>query len=448
MPPIVSGATTQSRAASLRQAIEAVRARDIAALKDLLQDIGDDQLNSLFEMLLNAQSAKSTQRLESAWSALGEELAQLALEGDRVQQGAALDATPEEWIADAMFVAERTRVQREQLSPLEAVKATFLHELEAEPRAWTECRKAHASSIAATCKATSLDEKAVTYDLAIIDEAAQVGMDVLIPMARAAKVVLVGDHRQLPPYVESEIFRSGGTGRDGMIPSLFESLWSRLPQAAKEVLPMQFRMNRAIGEVVSRAFYEPEVVLRHHGDERKARLGLFDGCPVVWIDTGSPIPSELGIVEEKAFEMSSLERELTARILRKLAANAPLSPLEIGIACMYSRQRDAVDELLSSTQFETLRRSIRCDTTDSFQGQEFEHVLVLCSRRGTGPGFLREPSRLNVAMSRARRQVVIFADRSLAKDAPASLGRVQEAMQHHKSSCRFLTISEAICAIG
>lgn len=446
-PPGVATTLRPSPVAAIKAAAAGVTARDAAMIQAYVEEIGDEELQALWAMLGDMPSGRPSRRLDSAWEAIGERLARLGSEVPAEPQAVALPVDLSAWILEARLAMETCRSRLEQLFPIEAVKASLLHALQAEPKSWTECRQAHASSIAGTCQATLLEDEVLAFDLAIVDEAAQVGMDVLIPIAKSAKVVLVGDHRQLPPYVESEVYRSGAPGGQKSIPSLFESLWSRLPQAAKEVLPMQFRMHPAIGRVVSEAFYEPEVVLRHHDGERGPRLGLFGDCPVVWIDTGSAIPPEMNVSEERTHETSRLELELVVRMLGAIARRSGLRPLELGIACMYSKQRDAVQQILQSTQYDSLRPSIRCDTTDSFQGQEFEHVVVLCSRRGTGPGFLRAPSRLNVALSRARRQVMIFADRSLAKEAPASLAKVELAMSRHGSECRFLTLTEAIRAI-
>ena len=114
---------------------------------------------------------------------------------------------------------------------------------------------------------------------------------------------------------------------------------------------------------------------------------------------------------------------------------------------MYSRQCDLVRHRLESTTFDRIRDRITCDTTDSFQGQEFEHVFVLCTRRGSGPGFLRAPSRLNVAISRARRQVILLADQQLVGSAPHSLGRVHAGMLAVGAGCRFATMDE-VMSIG
>ena len=411
--------------------------RDPLHFERLASQHDDQEIRDLAAMLV--VGIGEHRRNERTWSAIDEVLSarELACASEQRLPSAPLQQGFEEIRDSAALHLD----QLQSKAPIEAVKARFLQALEREPRAWSECCSQHATSIGATCQGTVKGEDEA-YDLALVDEAAQVGLDVLIPLSRARKVVLVGDHKQLPPYVEAALLNGSFSPDGAAIPSLFESLWHRTPDSAREVLQTQFRMHEAIGRVVSKAFYEPDVTLRHHDADRTPRLNLFRGTPVVWIDTGSAIPTDLKVPDEVCVEYSELELELVALLLSRLRSDRLLEAGELGIACMYARQRDAMQERLRSSYFESLRLGVHCDTTDSFQGQEFEHVFVLCTRRKSGPGFLREPSRLNVAISRARRQLILFADRRLADSAQASFGRVADAMLAVGAGCRFLTITE------
>jgi hypothetical protein len=415
----------------------AIVERDVSRVKQLAAESGDAEVHALAEMLRS--DADDRRRNARTWEAIDIRLTELESQDLQV-------SPPTVELQSARYQQmhdEATRVldRLAHIDPLAAIKARFLQSLELAPRSWTDCCERHANSIGATCQGVAKREE-LSFDLAIIDEAAQVGLDVLLPISRARKVVLVGDQKQLPPYVESAVFGVSGASEHVAMPSLFESLWHRLPNNSKEVLRTQFRMNEAIGRVISKAFYEPELVLDHHDSDRTPRLGLFRGTPMIWVDTGSAIPADVGDADEVCNQYSKLEVELVGRLLVKLSQSGLFGQRQLGIACMYARQRDAILERLGSAMFDTVRSSVCCDTTDSFQGQEFEHAVVLCSRRGTGPGFLREPSRLNVALSRARRQVLLFADRRLATSAPASLGKVHDAMLASSIGCRFLTLRE------
>lgn len=449
---------TAARIRELASSTDSVQAQVLGAILTLKDDppklsalnvtAGDGELHELITLYLDSrQRNHSSKALDRAWNAVVgrvEELEQQRLTGG---------STPAEdsSIANALECAQNatqlaTRVL-EASHPIDAIRARLLSAIKNNPAAWKMCRERHASSIGATCQGAELFNVDREYDLVIVDEAAQVGLDVLIPISKARKVVLVGDHRQLPPYIEREVFCETDGERPETLPSLFEQLWEKLPAQSKQVLDTQFRMHETIGRVVSAAFYEPQIKLNHHRGDRTASLNLFGNAPMVWINTGGKIPNVCGEQPENDAEESMVEFLLLERMLNRMSIASAQSVRLVGIACMYSRQRDLVRHRLESTTFDRIRDRITCDTTDSFQGQEFEHVFVLCTRRGSGPGFLRAPSRLNVAISRARRQVILLADQQLVGSAPHSLGRVHAGMLAVGAGCRFATMDE-VMSIG
>ena len=152
--------------------------------------------------------------------------------------------------------------------------------------------------VAATCQqSVSKDYKTRDYDLVIVDEAARVNpMDLLIPLSHGKRIILVGDHKQLPHMLEPEVkesFIKSGRGKQQFVEqSLFQRLFEKFSDVQAHGGPKRtvtllddYRMHPVIGKFVSRTFY-PEVDLepKRTPEERAHRLGLYGNLPVAWID--------------------------------------------------------------------------------------------------------------------------------------------------------------------
>jgi DNA polymerase III delta prime subunit len=323
----------------------------------------------------------------------------------------------------------------------------WLHTLHNEPGQFREITKRHAPIVAATCQQAlpRPGQEEPTYDLVIVDEAGRAGIDLLIPMTMGRSVVLIGDQNQLPPHVESEIALQMEQQAQETLneqQSLFAWLWDRVQPSNRVTLTRQFRMHEDIGRLVSRTFYEPDVVLDHYfrgplaESARRPCFGILGNSPVVWVDTADVLkdPHELRSrdLALPCDESNPYEAELAIALVCA-ADRSVLKALEkergeppIGLICFYGRQLELIDRLLARLDPE-LRRLVCTGKVDSFQGREFPLVLLSTSRsNGSGfCGFLRMPQRINVALSRAQRQVILLGDSTtLAQDSRTPLGRV------------------------
>nr|WP_239578049.1 AAA domain-containing protein [Archangium primigenium] len=325
-----------------------------------------------------------------------------------------------------LWCEEALRLISGQLTELmrreEVVLDQWIRALEEDPRLFHTLQSTYAPISAATCQkaADTLDAEDDFYDVVIVDEAARAGIDVLIPMALGRHVILVGDHRQLPPYVEEQIWRqldSGLQERVDMGSSLFDWLRQRLPKENFIALDKQFRMHEEIGRLVSRAFYEPEVVLRHHwegprAEERKLDLGLFGNQPTVWVDTKDRPDKECDCNEENGYEEEVIFKLLESIPREKLSAlREKHGAVPIAVLAFYKRQRQRLEErLLSKPSW--LREAVEITTVQSSQGREFPLVLIATTKstRQRKIGFLKDQSSANVAISRAQSQVIILGD--------------------------------------
>ena len=314
----------------------------------------------------------------------------------------------------------------------EAVLYEWWQALRQEPKVFSQLERKHAPMVLATCSRSSPKvDRGVGpddyYDVAIIEEAARAGLDILIPMSLARSIILVGDHQQLPPFLEKELVQriEQHVVEDiGESPSLFKFLRESLPMRNFVPLCHQYRMHEDIGRLVSRVFYEPEGIrLTHHFSGERARrrcagFGLFDEQPVVWVDTADGVRKGVfGSEGRWPYAMKNeYEVEVIVGLLRVLDGSALESTNEvpIGVITFYNDQV-AILETALAERLPGLKGKIRVGTVDSFQGREFPLVILSCVRSNdTGwVGFLNQlPQRINVALSRAQSQLVIVGDSS------------------------------------
>jgi len=276
--------------------------------------------------------------------------------------------------------------------------------------------------VAATCATWSAEHydeagEPLRFDLAIIDEASQLTVPALLGALRfARRFVLVGDERQLPPLVVS-----AEAGAAGLSRSLFSALLARWGEAATVALVRQYRMHPLICGFPSREFYGGALVA--DGEARTARLDLrlerddplalpLDPArPVVFVD----VPAR-DAPEGKA---SAAQAEVARRLVLRLRA-AGVSAERIGVIAPYRAQVAAIRRLLAA-KGET---AVVVDTVDRFQGGEREVILFACGGRvATGPSvrgveFLADPNRLNVALTRARRKLIVLGNREHLASVP------------------------------
>ena len=264
------------------------------------------------------------------------------------------------------------------------------------------------------------------HEVVVVDEATQAtAPSTLVPLTSADRVVLVGDHRQLPPTVLSEEAERRGLGR-----SLFERLAERHGDEVLEMLSVQYRMHEKIMEFSSRRFYDgrlraaPDVRahdLRGLGyeDGRVAgelRRALLPEEPVVFLDTTGS-----GGGERQRADSSSRENPYEAELAARLAENllwAGIAASDVGVITPYADQVDLIRERLREREVPIDQLEVQ--TVDGFQGREKEAVLVTLVRSNERDevGFLRDERRLNVALTRARRKLVVVGDASTVTAEP------------------------------
>ena len=255
-----------------------------------------------------------------------------------------------------------------------------------------------ADVVAATNSSAATLER--EFDVLVLDEATQATCTAsCIPLARADKVILAGDHKQLPPFSATEEPPESAAGL-----SLFEHLYADggIYEGVGIQLRTQYRMHRDISWFPNSRFYDR--ALRQGRDV----TALEEQPAFVGYDIGG---SETTIDHSKR---NDAEVRLVAHIVGELLADAALSPSEVGVITPYTAQANAIREKLS--RYLDSGRDITVDTIDSFQGSEKVAIVISLVRSNTTgeTGFLGRPidgpRRLNVAMTRAQRFCAIIGD--------------------------------------
>ncbi len=251
-----------------------------------------------------------------------------------------------------------------------------------------------------------------------IDEAAQaLEAACWIPMRRVSRVILAGDHCQLPPTVKSIAALKAGLGK-----TLMERLVETHPEAVT-LLKIQYRMNDDIMRFSSNYFYDGQVESAPNVKYR----GILDlDVAMEWVNPSEN--SEYSEYSEKSFKESFIgesfgrinkeEAELTLNTLQQYFERIGKQRLlderiDVGIISPYRAQVQYLRRLLMKREFfKPFRRQISVNTVDGFQGQERD-IIVLSMVRSNDEGqigFLRDLRRMNVAITRARMKVIILGD--------------------------------------
>ena len=260
-----------------------------------------------------------------------------------------------------------------------------------------------------------------------IDEAAQaLEAACWIPIRKVSRVILAGDHCQLPPTVKSIAAVKAGLGK-----TLMERIVENKPEVVT-LLKMQYRMNEEIMRFSSDWFYGNQV---ESAPEVKYRSILDLDIPMTWIDT-SELSAELAsqpdaeapakplfreeFVGESFGRINKAEAELTLLTLesyfKKIGKQRILDErLDVGIISPYRAQVQYLRRLLKKREFfKPYRSLISVNTVDGFQGQERDIILISLVRANDEGqiGFLRDLRRMNVAITRARMKLIILGDAS------------------------------------
>lgn len=359
-----------------------------------------------------------------------------------------------------------------------AALSEFLAELESNPYGMIDAVSDYSFAFAATCQQSvnrgmqiqkgitggnvNENQKWMEYEYVIVDEAARVSpRDLMVAMVQGKRIILVGDHRQLPHIIDEEVERQmeeGETGQqesDWLKKSMFQYLFSDRLKALEEsdgitrrvTLDKQYRMHPILGDFISNNFYAPFDPTEKFGSGRPAsdfahKLPNTDGKPAVWMDV--PVQKgrhqKVGTSWTRPAEATAIARQLQAWMTSEAGKD-----LSFGVISFYKAQAELIDRQLGNITNDD--KKLRIGTVDSFQGMEFDVVFLSMVRtlpqnwkpkdddrekqaRGLF-GHLCLYNRLNVAMSRQKKLLVVAGDSGLLQSELAA-GSAPGLVNFHK----------------
>lgn len=337
----------------------------------------------------------------------------------------------------------------------------YMERLDTNPGSFEEFLARSRTLVCGTCVGIGLGHLSVNenqYDWVIIDEAARsVSSELAIAMQSGKRVLLVGDHKQLPPTYQEEHktelsrrlkFDRNSPDFEWILKSDFERAFeSDYGKAAGAKLLIQYRMAEPIGNMVSDVFYTSELKTgeRYIPDIYGKLHGVL-GSTVSWLDT-SPLGNSGKSQKDSGHSSSNIgEANQIISLLKNIQSDdefvnnlAEIADGEpaIGIICMYAAQKRLLirkfNELVWNDSFQNL---VKIDTVDSYQGKENRIIIVstTLNTNDRNPRFLRVLNRINVAMSRAMDRLVIVGATDMWKGSNSGypLGKIAAYIQRHQ----------------
>lgn len=335
--------------------------------------------------------------------------------------------------------------------------AEFLAELESNPYGMIDAVSDYSFAFAATCQQSvnkrmqfqkgitggdvNDNQKSMEYEYVIVDEAARVSpRDLMVPMVQGKRIILVGDHRQLPHIIDDEVARqmeegeSGQQESDWLKKSMFQYLFSERLKTLEEndgitrrvTLDKQYRMHPLLGDFISRNFYERFDPLEKFGSGQPEsdfahNLPGTDAKPAAWMDVTAEKGKHQrsGTSWTRPAEATAIARQLKAWMNSDAGKN-----LTFGVISFYKAQAELIKTQLGAITND--EKKLRIGTVDSFQGMEFDVVFLSMVRtfpKNWAPkddnrekqaralfGHLCLYNRLNVSMSRQKKLLVVAGD--------------------------------------
>ena len=260
--------------------------------------------------------------------------------------------------------------------------------------------------ILATNSSSALESIAKTkFDVAIIDEASQATIpSILIPIAKAHRFILAGDHKQLPPTIISQ--KAGELEK-----TLFEALIKKYPQKS-QLLNVQYRMNKLLMKFPNAEFYNNS--LKSDSSVDKININdiidaSYEEEALLFIDTSDVDDNnEMHLRDSKSI-INRLEAKVAVGIANDYLV-AGVSEDDIGIISPYADQVKIIQE----------KTPVEVKTVDGFQGREKEIIIISTVRSNPhgNIGFLSDLRRLNVAITRAKRKLIIIGNKNTLENNP------------------------------
>lgn len=267
--------------------------------------------------------------------------------------------------------------------------------------------------IGATCvglmdRKIGLDQ--VEFDLVIIDEAGKaLPAELIIPINKANKVILIGDHKQLPPVINPalydeekiELTEQQYCRNELFTTSLFKRLYENCPDSNKMMLTTQYRMPAIIGTMISKFFYDEKL---ENGVTTIHRPSIYFKSNLNFLDMS--LVSQYHETKVNKSVLNEYEAELVARIVTQIRESIPMNK-KIAVICPYKGQNGLIRRTLKN-YIDIYQNNIAINTIDAYQGDEAEIVIYCMTRSKQKTNYFSDKARLNVAFSRVKNDLLII----------------------------------------
>lgn len=460
----------------------------------LVQDTVWDLNNQLQGYDLQPPSDKTIQEKQADLESL-EEIKYKITERDRLKkQQAAQILIDGGFSTEADFLAEFATQQsclnalESKLQTLQTQNQDFMplfsrwQEILKEPekraeKDWSELEKPFVEScnlVAITCNEneyTLTNKKFDSFDVVIIDEVSKATpLEMLLPLMRGKKAVLVGDHRQLPPvfneadgltfedeveqnavketeYSNADLTQENLRKYEKMVTaSLFKELFEQAPESLRERLTTQFRMHPEIMNMIN-CFYEGQLTCGNPDDERPHGVSfgdlLSEKSHLLWVDTSNDEHGERLSIDVNQANTNLMEAKMIARTLlemnRQLEAKGygKGKKMKVGVVSFYQPQCRVIRDEIRKINKKELSFSaieVEINTVIRYQGKEKPIILLsLVKNDGKDKNAYRSPRQnvarfefINVAMSRAQNLLIIFGARNMLENREIKMPRMDE----------------------
>ena len=239
----------------------------------------------------------------------------------------------------------------------------------------------------------------IQFDIAIIDEASQATIpSVLLPINKAEKFVLIGDHKQLPPVVLNN-------NASVLKTSLFEELITIHEHQSQELL-IQYRMNEILMLFPNMKFYGNKLKCSEKSKNYYLNCGVLEkydsSSPLVFIDTSKHKNNKENTLGYSHSYINDLEIEIVLDIIEKYLDKG-INPKDIGVISPYANQVREINK----------KANVAVKSVDGFQGGEKDIIIISLVRSNDNKdiGFLKDMLRLNVSLTRAKKKLIIIGNR-------------------------------------
>jgi superfamily I DNA and/or RNA helicase len=308
-----------------------------------------------------------------------------------------------------------------------------------------------ATVVAGTCSGFVSNPyvKNVLFEYVIVDEAAKATFpELMVPIVRAKKVILVGDHKQLPPVFDRKALSQSEQKIevDQLKKCGFEKVFDLIDDSCRQVLETQYRMHPCIGNMINSIFYS-ELALTNGvtPDERTLNIPFLSGTAMLWVST-STLPlderSEESLINSNGdvSYANPLEVDIVMAYLRKLDNEIENDQYTIGVITPYRAQLLLLQRQIKSSEYKEI--FVEANTVDAFQGSQKDIILYSTVRSSTvaNIGFLNEQSRLNVSFSRAKSCLIIIGDADFLDDTSIRNNKFPAIISYMRDNAQFCKI--------